>query len=301
VVVDGMGGGFGSKSQLGAYGRIAVALSRAAQAPVRLILDREEEQMDSGNRPGTWQHLRIGARRDGSLTAISLQSYGTAGVGLGAGVGNVAQALSACPNVETAQYDVFTNAGPGCAMRGPGNTPGAFGLEQAIDELAERLAIDPLILRDRIDPSPVRREERRIGAERIGWPRRQAPGKDSGPLKRGLGVAQSLWGANVQTNASCGPAASAAAFVRFALGGVRGQSPEWRPHGSLLAACDGDGHLCHDGRWRLALRAERLGPTARLITSSFGSDKMRRSVTVEQHDNAPPGRPAAAFSFAPAS
>jgi xanthine dehydrogenase YagR molybdenum-binding subunit len=203
VIVDGMGGGFGSKSSLGGYGRVAVALSRQAQAPVRVILDRREEQMDSGNRPATWQRLRIGARRDGSLTAISLLSYGTAGVGLGAGVGNIAQALYDCPNFEAAQHDVFTNAGPGCSMRGPGNTPGAFALEQAIDELAERLSIDPLALRDRIDPSPTRREERRIGAERIGWGRRHAPGADAGPLKRGLGVAQSLWGANVQIDAAC--------------------------------------------------------------------------------------------------
>ena len=65
VIVDGMGGGFGSKSSLGNYGRIAVVLSRQAQAPVRLILDRQEEQMDAGNRPATWQRLRIGARRDG--------------------------------------------------------------------------------------------------------------------------------------------------------------------------------------------------------------------------------------------
>jgi len=203
VVVDGMGGGFGSKSTLGNHGRIAVALSRQAQAPVRVILDRQEEQTDAGNRPGTWQRLRIGARRDGSLTAISLLSYGTAGVTVGAGMGNVAQALYACPNFESAQHDVFINAGPGCAMRAPGNVPGAFGLEQAIDELAERLAIDPLALRDRIDPSPVRREERRIGAGRVGWQHRHAPGADPGPVKRGLGVAQALWGANVQTNSAC--------------------------------------------------------------------------------------------------
>ena len=203
VIVDGMGGGFGSKSALGKYGHIAVALSRQAQAPVRIVLDREEEQMNSGNRPGTWQRLRVGARRDGSLTAISLLSYGTAGTAVGAGLGNVAQALYACPNFEASQYDVFINAGPGCAMRGPGNTPGAWGLEQAIDELAERLSIDPLALRDQIDPSPVRREERRLGAERIGWQRRHAPGADPGPVKRGIGAAQSLWGANVQTNSAC--------------------------------------------------------------------------------------------------
>ncbi|HTV26897.1 MAG TPA: xanthine dehydrogenase family protein molybdopterin-binding subunit [Xanthobacteraceae bacterium] len=203
VIVDAMGGGFGSKSQLGNYGRFAVELSRQVKAPVQLFLEREEEQVDAGNRPGTWQRLRIGAKRDGSLTAISLLSYGTAGVGLGAGVGNNAEALYSCPNFDGAQHDVFINAGPGCAMRGPGNTPGAFGLEQTIDALAEKLGIDPLKLRDRIDSSPVRREERRIGAERIGWHRRHAAGADSGPVKRGLGVAQSLWGANVQTNAAC--------------------------------------------------------------------------------------------------
>lgn len=62
-----------------------------------------------------------------------------------------------CPNFDIEQYDVFINAGPGCAMRGPGNTPGAFALEQSIDDLAEKLKIDPLVLRGRIDASPVRR------------------------------------------------------------------------------------------------------------------------------------------------
>ena len=203
VKVAAMGGGFGSKSQLGPYGRYAVMLSRQARAPVRLVFDRQEEQLDSGNRPATWQHLRLGARRDGTLTAISLLEYGTAGVGVGAGIGNFAQSLYTCPNFSAAQHDVFINAGRGSAMRGPGNTPGAFAMEQAIDELAEKLGVDPLALRERIDPSPVRREERRLGAPRIGWERRHPPGADPGRIKRGLGVAQSLWGANVQSNASC--------------------------------------------------------------------------------------------------
>ncbi len=203
VIVDAMGGGFGSKATLGYYGLAAVALSRQAGAPVRLVLDRREEQVDSGYRPATWQRLRIGARRDGGLSAISLLSYGSAGTALGAGVGNVASRLYTCANYEEAHYDVLTNAGPGCAMRAPGAVPGAFALEQAIDELAETLGIDPIALRDRIDASPARREERRVGAERIGWSRRHAAGAETGPIKTGLGMAQSLWSANVQINSAC--------------------------------------------------------------------------------------------------
>jgi len=203
VVVEATGGGFGSKSTLGSYGRLAVQLSQRAQCPVRIVLDRQEEQIDSGNRPATRQRIRLGALRDGTLTALSVTSHGTAGIALGAGVWNFAESLYTCPNFESAQHDVFINAGPGCAMRAPGAVPGAWGLEQAIDELAERLSMDALLLRDRIDPSAVRREERRVGAERIGWKGRHAPGADRGPVKRGLGVAQSLWASNVQINSSC--------------------------------------------------------------------------------------------------
>jgi xanthine dehydrogenase YagR molybdenum-binding subunit len=62
--------------------------------------------------------------------------------------------------------------------------------------------MDPVVLRDVIDPSPARREERRIGAERIGWSRRHASGAEPGPIKTGLGMAQSLWGANVRLNSA---------------------------------------------------------------------------------------------------
>ena len=203
VITEFMGGGFGSKLGIGDYVIFAVELSRKASAPVSLIFDREEEQLASGNRPGTWQRLRIGARRDGALTAISLLSYGTAGIAAGAGGGNIAQAMYDCPNFEMAQYDVFVNAGPGCAMRAPGNVQGAFALEQSVDELAEKLGIDPIVLRDRIDPSAARREERRIGAAHFGWSRRRLPAADAGPVKRGIGMAQSFWPGIVQTSASC--------------------------------------------------------------------------------------------------
>jgi xanthine dehydrogenase YagR molybdenum-binding subunit len=203
VVTDFMGGGFGSKLSVGEFGHIAVELSRRAGAPVALAFDRAEEQEASGYRPETRQRLRIGARRDGTLTAMSLLSYGTAGVEVGAGVGNIAQAMYDCPNFEMAQYDVFTHAAPGCAMRAPGNVQGAFALEQLIDELAEKLGIDPLTLRDGIDPSAVRREERRVGAERFGWSRRRPAGREGGSIKRGVGIAQAFWPGIVQIDAAC--------------------------------------------------------------------------------------------------
>ena len=120
IVVEATGGGFGSKLTLGPYALAAVELSRKAGAPVRLVLDRHEEQTDAGYRPPTWQRLRIGARRDGPLCAISLLSYGSAGVALGAGVGNVASRLYECANYEEAHYDVLINttrAAP-CGRRG---------------------------------------------------------------------------------------------------------------------------------------------------------------------------------------
>ena len=113
--------------------RAAVRLSRAARAPVRIVLDRREEQIDSGNRPATVQKMKIGAKRDGTLSAIAIEAWGSAGVALGAGVGNIAQSMYSCGNFSIAQSDVFMNAGPGCAMRAPGNVPGAFALEQLIE------------------------------------------------------------------------------------------------------------------------------------------------------------------------
>ena len=203
VITELMGGGFGSKLGIGDHDLLAVELSRKAGAPVCLIFDRAEEQQASGNRPGTWQRLRIGSRRDGTLTAMSLLSYGTAGIAPGAGVGNIAQTMYQCPNFAMAQYDVLMHAAPGCPMRAPGNVQGAFALEQLVDELAERLGLDPLALRDRIDASEVRREERRSGAARFGWHNRRAAAADAGTVKRGLGVAQSFWPGIVQTDAAC--------------------------------------------------------------------------------------------------
>jgi xanthine dehydrogenase YagR molybdenum-binding subunit len=203
VITDFMGGGFGAKFGAGNPGVIAAHLSRKASAPVRLMLDRKDEHLSTGNRPDSVQRLKVGAKRDGTLTAIHLECYGTAGTGTGAGTGGPAQNMYTAPNILTEESDVFTHAGPAAAFRAPGHPQGCFALEQVIDELAERLKIDPLALRDHIDESPARREERRIGALRAGWSRRHAPGSDKGPVKRGIGVAQSIWYRFINLDSSC--------------------------------------------------------------------------------------------------
>ena len=158
-----------------------VELSRHANAPVKLFLEREEEQIDAGNRPGTWQRLRIGAKRDGTLTAISLESYGTAGVGLGAGVGNNAEDTLLLPQLSKAPstmcLSMRVRAAP-CAL--PAIRPADSRWSKQSTSLPKIWVLIRSTLRDRVDPSPVRREERRIGAERIGWQRRHAAWRRSG-------------------------------------------------------------------------------------------------------------------------
>ncbi|HEY0686391.1 MAG TPA: xanthine dehydrogenase family protein molybdopterin-binding subunit [Steroidobacter sp.] len=198
VISDYTGGGFGAKYGVGNYGTLAIHLSRKAGAPVRLVLDRREEHVSVGNRPSSLQRLKIGAKRDGTLTAIELHSFGSGGVAAGAGVGSCHHNMYPCPNVSIEHYDVFTNAGPCAAFRGPGQTQGIFAFEQAIDAVAARLQMDPVALRNKIDTRDAddvraRAAERRIGAEKFGWSRRSAPGSDSGPIKRGMGMAQSMW------------------------------------------------------------------------------------------------------------
>ena len=193
VVCEFMGGGFGAKHSAGSFGPMAANLSKKSGRPVWLMMDRQEEHLAEGNRPNSIQSLKIGAKKDGTLTAIQQRSHGTAGVGLGAGVGRIAQVLYPCPNFATEQYDVLTNAGPGAAWRAPGNVQGAFGLEQAIDELAEKLNMDPLKYRDLIDKSEVRKVERQRGAKLFDWSRRQPAGSGNGVVKKGYGVGQSTW------------------------------------------------------------------------------------------------------------
>ena len=202
VITEYMGGGFGAKFGAGNEGVVAANLSRKAKAPVKLMLDRKQEHI-ACNRPDSHQKLKIGAKKDGTLTAIALTSYGTAGVGTGAGTAGPATNMYKCPNLLTEEYDVFINAGPGAAFRAPGHPQGCFAFEQAIDELAVKLDMDPMALRDKIDENPARRVERKIIRERTNWKNRKPAGADRGPVKRGIGIAQSVWYRFVNMDSSC--------------------------------------------------------------------------------------------------
>ena len=212
VICDFMGGGFGAKFGAGHFGVVAVELSRRARAPVRLFLDRREEHTAVGNRPGTLQELTLGAARDGTLTALDLTSHGTGGIGTGGGVGWAAQRMFPAKAFRTRQHDVFTHAGPGAAFRAPGMPQGVFALDQLVDELAERLGMDSLALRDRLDVERdgsdevdrvARRLERQIGAAKIGWSKRHRPGAQKGPIKTGIGVGTSMWRRFADMNSAC--------------------------------------------------------------------------------------------------
>jgi xanthine dehydrogenase YagR molybdenum-binding subunit len=153
VIKEHMGGGFGAKQISWKQDIIAALLSRKAGRPVQLMLDRHAENLAVGNRNSTRQHVRLGATRDGRLTAIWAEIESARGAYIAGGeasdVSGMYQTLYACENVHTSLTSVFINAGPAVAFRAPGHCEAAFALEQAMDELAERLGIDPVELRRR--------------------------------------------------------------------------------------------------------------------------------------------------------
>ncbi len=149
VICEYMGGGFGSKGQTLKQPVICALLARMAGRPVKLMLTRQEENTLTGYRGATIQKIKIGARKDGTLTAIDMEAlYSVGAYGTWAApVVGPAQELYRCPNVRTLMLGVRTNMGSHSAFRAPGYVEGTFGLESAIDDLCDKLGIDPLDFR----------------------------------------------------------------------------------------------------------------------------------------------------------
>jgi xanthine dehydrogenase YagR molybdenum-binding subunit len=202
VITEYMGGGFGSKFGAGVEGVLAARLAREAKAPVRLMLTRFDEGLAVGNRPSSFQKIKLGAKADGTLHAFQMDNYGTAGIGGGGssegGSGSVdipAPYIYQVPNTRVQHTAVAVNAGAARAFRAPGNPPASFGMESAMDDLAVKLGMDPLELRIKNDPNPVRQREYKEGSERFGWKQKyQKPGASAGPVKTGVGCASASWG-----------------------------------------------------------------------------------------------------------
>ena len=208
VIKHHMGGGFGAKQIPWKHDVIAALLSKQAGRPVQLVLDREAENLAAGNRNPTRQHVRLGAKRDGTLTAIVARIEQAAGAyrtgGEASNVSGTYQTLYACPHVRTEQTAVYTNTGPAVAFRAPGHVEAAFALEQAMDELARVLEIDPIALRrrnyaeqDQLEEKPFTLPEGlslsydRV-TEAFGWGERLEQPSD-GTKRRGVGFAAHDW------------------------------------------------------------------------------------------------------------
>ena len=193
VITEHMGGGFGSKFGPGVEGHTAARLSRMTGRPVKLMLTRKAEHLVAGNRPSMTQHVKAGATRDGRLIAYDMRGYGTGGISSGAGF--QAPYVYHVPNRRTERFNVAVNAGNQRAMRAPGHPQGAFAMDSLMDELAEKLGMNPLEFRRINDSNEVRQAQYTLGAQEIGWHRRNSvPGSGTGVKKRGMGVGSGLWG-----------------------------------------------------------------------------------------------------------
>lgn len=208
VVTQHMGGGFGAKQVAWKQDVIAALFARQTRRPVHCMLDREAENLAAGNRNATRQHLRIGATRDGTLTAICARIEVQIGAYRAGGeasiVHGIYHSLYACRNVRTEQTVVYTNTGPAIAFRAPGYVEGTFALESAMDELARALGIDPIELRLRNYTETDQRKRkpytlpdglRKCYAsvrEAFGW-RDYVRTPSSGSKRRGIGFAAHDW------------------------------------------------------------------------------------------------------------
>ena len=203
-----VGGGFGSKLWVRSDAVMAALGSRAIGGrPVKLALARPQVMNNTTHRPATIQRLRIGAQKDGKITAIAHESWSGDLPGGGPETApNATRLLYAGANRMTATRLAVLDLPEGNAMRAPGEAVGLLALEAAMDELAEKLKMDPVELRiindTQVDPEkPSRQFSQRdlvgclkTGAERFGWNKRNpVPGQvRDGRWLVGMGMASAF-------------------------------------------------------------------------------------------------------------
>jgi xanthine dehydrogenase YagR molybdenum-binding subunit len=221
-----VGGGFGSKGSMWSHVPLCAMAAKVVNRPVKLVLDREQMFGLVGARPSTINHIRLAAREDGTLLGMQHDNVMNASVledfvEHAEGVSkNLYQSAASSVTAKV----VETNLGVSTYMRAPGEAPGTAVVEIALDELAEKLKMDPIALRLKnyaeTDPSHEGRpwsskhlrECYRRGAEKFGWAARNlTPGQRSeGKWLVGHGMATATYPAN---------RSAAQAIVRLLPGG----------------------------------------------------------------------------------
>lgn len=201
-----IGGGFGGKLFLRADAVLAALGAKVAGRAVKVTLPRPMIMNNTTHRPATIQRIRIGAAVDGKIEAIAHESWsGDLAGGKPETAVNQTRLLYAGANRMTAMRLATLDLAEGNAMRAPGEAPGLMALEIAMDEMADKLGIDPVefrIMNDtQVDPEHPERPFShrdligclRLGAERFGWQGRQTPGsRREGNWLIGTGVAAAL-------------------------------------------------------------------------------------------------------------
>jgi xanthine dehydrogenase YagR molybdenum-binding subunit len=193
VIADHVGGGFGSKGTLGMETIAAIELARAAKAPVRIAYDRHEELSVTGYRPAAELKIALLPSEQGDLKALSLTAYADTGAATNSTLAALARLIYPAEAKELTDFDVISNLPPGAPFRGPGGPPMAFALEQAIDEAALRMKVDPITLRKRWDPNPNRQRLYDWAEGLEVWRNMKTAAPQAGRYRRGVGVATGYW------------------------------------------------------------------------------------------------------------
>ncbi|WP_439378995.1 xanthine dehydrogenase family protein molybdopterin-binding subunit [Amycolatopsis lexingtonensis] len=202
-----VGGAFGGKGRTSAPAFLAAAAARALNRPVKAALTREQVFTATAGRAATVQTMKLGAERDGTLVALSHDSWcstDTARSFVEPTSHGTSREWYATQNLAISQKIVPLNVPPTTFMRAPGEAPGSFALESAIDELAVALGMDPIELRIRNNSTaPPGKDLQwsskhldecfRIGAQRFGWAHRPPGTRTDGDWLVGMGVATAMF------------------------------------------------------------------------------------------------------------
>jgi xanthine dehydrogenase YagR molybdenum-binding subunit len=199
-----MGGGFGSKFQADTWGISAAILAKKAGRPVKMMLDRDQELMVAGSRPSLYAKVKVGAMKDGTLTAWQSESWGTSGPS-GGGAANLPYVIQVGLPYKRRHTAVHTNIGPARAWRAPNHPQFCVITMSAFEDLAAKLNMDPVQFllknmqfageRNKGFGTKDYEQELAKASELMDWQKKWHPRGDKTPgsIKRGVGVSLHTW------------------------------------------------------------------------------------------------------------